>query len=279
MHFYTYDEWLANSYYSIDSSEISKGSTQIYQLKDHDYYLHIRSCWKDPKFVSTMGSDASVTPELSKIDLDVGCLYKMKPTSEPETQEEYRKNRGCIQELGGNFGDPRDTYVNTFPYIKILGAYVGSDVEPIVYEDKFSGQHKTVMVVNLRQFSKFEKILVFQSIYSGAVSFEEANSSLELLFTNLSTVPNTIYSGGPSVQDYNYLIKTNLYSGDSLMLAALLLSFSSVGSKNFLTIQNLSQFVYGHNDMSNQFDWTVLWKCFEPQGPWMESSIMHQEKQ
>ena len=130
MHFYTYDQWYSNTYYSQDNTEIAKGNTRIIDLSTIDgRYLNIRSCWKNPRFVPTLpkytnnpqfvrtlASSPIIYPKMSTIDCDIGCLYQLKYYDE-STSSEYRSNRGCIQPLDKQFGS-----FSSLPYISIMAA-------------------------------------------------------------------------------------------------------------------------------------------------------------
>lgn len=275
MHFYTYDEWVNHSYYSIDDSEVSPGSSRVIDLSTLDtkyHYIVIRSCWKNPKFLSTYTkSSPAIVPTMEKIDCDIGCLYQLKGNT-----SSTRKKRGCIQEMTGSMGS---TLVS--PYIQVVQTLRYGEWIKQEYYDNFTNENKTGLEILIRDSSgplytrsDFpEKILIFQSIYSGAISFEEMDSSIEISF---SSTNNNL-----SDKNYEYKLRTNQYSSDSLMLAALMLTFSSMSdNKVYLTIENLSNFVYGHVDMDREYDWNLLWENFnvESNTP-LESSIMHHTKE
>ncbi len=268
MHFYTYDEWSANAYYSIDAREIPVGGHVILDLdslnSDEQPYLNIHSCWRTPVFNSTYSSGTPVIlPEISPIDCDIGCLYRFK-----------NGRKGCIQSLNAADADSSGILgsITSYPFIQIV-------VDK--YHDAFNQVDTKLLSVNLDYFSEIDQILIFQSVYSGAISFQEMSSFLEFRFKNsLSSAGNWI------ADEYKYKIQTNLHSDTSLMMVAALLTFSTSNTSddiniNYLTIENLSKFVYGHVDMDQQYDWNLLWKTFVPpsSSKILESSIMHYTKE
>ena len=84
--------------------------------------------------------------------------------------------------------------------------------------------------------------------------------------------------------NFNYRINTNLCSSTSLMIAGAMLIFEfieGINNKYILTIQNISEFVYGYVDMSEKYGWDrPLWKTYQPSknAKLLESSIMHYSK-
>ena len=114
MHFYTYDEWVSNDYYSIDSGQLYKGDTAIFDLSDpanqDKRYLTVRSCWNDPRFKSSIVGSPVINPTMPEIDLEIGCLYKLTG-NKPST----RSLRGVIQQISGHVY----TEVFEYPYIAL----------------------------------------------------------------------------------------------------------------------------------------------------------------
>ena len=261
MHFYTYDEWVSNDYYSEDTATIYKGHTVIYDVTDNPnkQFLTIRSCWRDPEFRSTYPGIPIIHPELEKIDLDIGCLYKLTDDTSSSLS-----SRGCIQELNNEVGRS----VHQAPYIQLTYKRY--------YYDAFEGVNKEVLTLNLDPNSKFDKVLIFQSVYSGAISFQEARSSLEFYFSDK-------YPAYPSYnfQKYDYRINTCIHSDDSLMVVGAMLTFDHVGGNDYILIESICEPVYGHVDMDNQYDWNLLWKTYKPNpdAEILRSSIMHQAKE
>lgn len=259
MYFYTYDEWLNNAYYAVDEDEIGVGRSKAYKLTSEDRELVIRSSWSNPKFISTytLGTP-SIVPTMNKIDCDLGCLYQLKPDPESPISEklEYRNNRGVVQWLDSSTGSPSGN-INYPPYITL-------DKSKNTY-DESTGRYSEYMKINLQYHSKFERILIFQSIYSGAISFEEAQTKLEF---EVSTSDSTSTA---------FSISTNMYSSTSLMIACALITFDTIGQNKYLIVDNISKFVYGHVDMDQEYNWGVLWKTFVPpyNSAILESSIMH----
>lgn len=263
MHFYTYDEWVANNYYSKDNKEIIKNQSQTYSVTDT--YLTIRSCWRNPKFISTYSTTSQVGPTLDKIDCDLGCLYEL------ETKDNNNQYiQGCIQFLkpyaSNSLGD-----LDTPPFIKFY------DNEE--YFDSFSGLNKEILAINLDNVFYdstpiIRRMLIFQSIYSGSISFETTNSSLEFSFSSVEP-----YSVNYDYTSYNSKIYTNMHSNDSLMIVGCELTFLNVDSELYVTIQNICDFVYGHVDMADRFNYrTLLWETYQPSNNILESSIMHYHK-
>lgn len=288
MHFYTYDEWVANATYSKDDKDISVGESRAYKLYDAHLgsedvvktYLKIRSCWRNPVFISTYSKSIPIIkPTTPEIDCDLGCLYEYEFTNS-RTTTEIRK--GCIQNLNDMLGTSTNR-MRYEPYINLQ------------YEEEFNNftqQLQEVMTVNLRNqlrdqvkdndypypYHVFNRILVFQSIYSGSISYQEMNGSLEFYFTDDVNDNN--------IKTYDCRISTDLNSSDSLMLAAAMLRFDRLyevvdGNRRlsavYLNIENLSRFVYGHVDMDHKFDWNLRWETFQPpeNAEILDSSIMH----
>lgn len=292
MHFYTYDEWVANAYYSVDQNEIPPGSSRTIDvsytgLDDPYHYLLIRSCWQNPRFVSTYpGPDRDIIPEMETIDFDVGCLWEYNQNYIDSQHLSFRESRGCIQEISNS--DETLGNVDVPPYIQLIprsGVIVNGRgvILPYAYYDNFSDEYKKVLAINV-QVCKHQKkrILVFQSIYNGAISFEEANSSLELWFTPSFSPASLPTSSQWGWKSYDYKLRTNLHSDNSIMIAAMMLTFDIFGPNDqtatrFLRIDNLSKFVYGHPDMDKEFDWNLLWETFKPSTTSvpLDSSIMH----
>ncbi len=266
MHFYTYDEWVSHDYYTQDNSVIYKGHSAVYDLSSNSSktYLTVRSCWRDPKFVSDYQGVPEVVPKLEPIDLGVGCLYKLQGNT-----NEDRSLRGCIQRLGNQLGR---TYSS--PYIEIAPSRVGTSYYDI-YEDKYEGLNKEILTIYVGSSATFEKILIFQGIYSGAIAFQDAQSSLEFYFSNRYN--NQL---GYNYQKYDYKINTCINSNDSLMVVGAMLTLDTVGSNRYLLIDSICEPVYGHVDMDNQYDWNLLWETYQPSAgaQYMESSIMHQAR-
>lgn len=258
MHMYTYDEWVAHNYYLEDSSSIFPGNIRIFDFSSNPSkkYLTIRSCWRDPKFISSSPGSVIIQPTPQEIDLDVGCLYKL--TGDTASS---RSRRGCVQELGNQWGS-----ITEEPYIS-------TDLVSYTY-DPYTRLHKKILIVNLNYYSSFEEILIFQSIYSGAISFQEANSSLEFYFSN--KYPS---DSGYNYNVYDYKINTGIYSNDTLMVVGALVSFDQTADRHYVTIQSICEPVYGHVDMDNTFNWNLLWKNYIPSTEILPSSVMHYKKQ
>ena len=269
MHFYTFDEWLANAYYSEDNSSIPKGSSKVINLTS-EYpdarYLHIWSCWRTPKFISTVGSDPTIVPTIPEIKSEFGCLYELNYYNEdldpadinynvpvPEGHEHdvykyrvnYRSNRGALQALGRKLGS-----IARPPFIFLFGNLVTGVVA--TWYDQNEDYNKQLMTINISQSENIQKILLYQILTEGAIAFEDATTCLELCFSNN---PNASLD-----DDIDYRLRTNAHSSDSLMVVAAQLTFDSVGSSRYLIIDNLSQFVYGRVDMDHEFDVNILWR-------------------
>lgn len=265
MHFYTFDEWLANAYYSHDDSIVSRGSSTIINWSSQfsgKPCLNVRSCWKNPKFVSTVGTNPIIVPKMEPINCDIGALYQFKdrtryndyvnynldPYDFPANVNPsgYRANRGCVQVLDKNYGS-----YDSFPFIQI--AYRGDNQEPQQYYEQDQGYNKEILRINLSAFDSFERILVFQSLQSGAISYEDANTCLELWF---SSTPMKL-----DYKTYDYRLSTNAHSSNSLMIAAALLTFDNVNGQKYLIVDNLSDFAWGQPNLDSQYDWNVLWEA------------------
>lgn len=265
MHFYTYDEWYNNAYYSKDNTEIPTGNTRIVPLADiSEKYLTIRSCYKNPEFISTYTGTPSISVDLEPVDVDIGCLYLKNGSY--STKSQYRALRGCVQVLGNNFGS---TY--TDPYIAIYNTGGSAHAEYV----EFSQTYKEVLSIDLTHITEYSKILIFQSIYSGAIEFQDARTSLEFAFSDY--LPG---SSSYNWVDYTYKISTKMYSADSLMIAGAMITVDSVADSPYLIIDCLNQFVYGHVDMDETYDYGILWKAFEPSRSSvpLESSLIHYTK-
>lgn len=261
MHFYTYDDWVANAYYSKDNKEIPIGQTAVYEMtSDTPRYLSIRSCWKNPRFISTYPGIPSIVPTEQKIDLDLGCICKLKDGT-------YK----VYQYLGGDLGSVLDP-----PYIQL------DDGEEKY--DSFTDMNKEILNMNIKIdgiADIYDSAIIFQSVYSGAISFQQCDSCLEFFFTNVpSTLDGVEYSNYDYIS-YDYKINTNLYSDTSLMIAAAKIEFDNTNTRKYIRIENLSKFVYGQEDLARTFGYgDIRWKSFQPPkgaSP-MPSSIMHYAK-
>lgn len=278
MHFYTYDDWIAHAYSTVDARTIIKGQTKVIDLSDEisvhsgQYAtLNISSGYNPINSVkSTYAGRPSLTFSSSNIDCDLGCLYKLKDSTSVPEGNKYGK-KGCIQVLGNSIGS-NDQFLDSFPYIRLFQPGVDK------YNDADVVNEETISI-DLTQFSMFDKILVFQSIYSGAISFQEAETNLKFRFGSY-----LVTTSQEEQKDYQYIINTNLYSATSLMIVGALLTFETSrqgnNTKYLLTIENISEFVYGHVDMDEKYDWNLLWKGFVPSknAKVMPSSIMHYSK-
>lgn len=274
MHFYTYDEWVSNSYYSVDTREITPSRTQMYDLTENTDkdYLIVRSCWRNPEFVSSYSQSPSIVPTMSTIDCDIGCLYQLRDPTDSSIDKYsnegkilYRSRRGVIQEIGNSNGS-----FSSIPYIVR---------NSVIRFDDFTQQNKKSVCINIgahRRSNVFDRILIFQSVYSGAISFEEMNSNLEFYFSDSNDNSSTY-------KKFDYKINTNMNSSDSLMIVGALLTFDNFGTdqlRSYLTIESVCKFVYGHVDMDNEYEVNNLWSCFQHPASSrpLESSIMHYTK-
>ena len=311
MHFYTYDEWYANEYYYQDNTEIPRGNTQIIDLYPYDttksLYLHIRSVWSDPKFVSTTSQDQVINIQYDPIDCDLGCLYQFKDGNagigySDSTRDGFLKNRGYIQAIDKHWGvtnGPQGTpdFGSEPPYMGLR--YIEDPTtgvqEPRVFRKPISQEKFELLTLILREvlygdngritsnktfYDKFQRILIYQSIYSGAVAFQDMHSRLEFNIVELEDSDKDPYENSVAK------VITSLEKNDTWMIAAAMLTFENrtVNTDQgteihpYLIIENVSQFVYGHVDMDHQFNWNMLWKNYQPQGNSMPSSIMHFSK-
>jgi tellurite resistance protein TerA len=92
---------------------------------------------------------------LSKIDLDLGCLYELKDGE-----------KGSVQALGNNFGS-----LNSPPYIALDGDDRTGAVE--------GGEN---LRVNGKMASKIKRVLVYTFIYSGAANWKNADGVVTLKY-------------------------------------------------------------------------------------------------
>lgn len=277
MHFYTYDDWIAHAYSTTDQKDLSKGQTKVIDVtgklgKGDDQFRRINIFSRHTPVVSVKSDDTNPSFDFysSTVNCDLGCLYKIKDKYKQPTPSKYN-NLGCIQPLDNAFGSEYPD-ASQWPYIFLI-----DKEESKLYPNLKGAQCLTINVEN--SFEKLEKILVFQSIYSGCISYPEAQSSLEIQF---GEVPGTI-NWNPD--KYDYKINTNLYSATSLMIVGALITFDISGQQPNqqynLIIQNISEFVYGHVDMAERFGWNKpLWRCFVPpkDAKVMKDSIMHYSK-
>lgn len=275
MHFYTFDDWKSNSYYSKDNKEISKGTSRVIELTQEyvtrNPLLSIRSCFCQPTFVSTYSGTPSIIPKMPTIDLDVGCLYKLKDGT-----------TGSIQYLEDHTGNRGQS-----PFIEL-------DPSEEYYDD-YTDLYKEILTIDLFRhwYSQvnYDKILIFQSIYSGAISFQESNCSLEIFPCNQYSWRYNITTGEIEhnseydYKSYEYKINTNMYSDTSLMIASALITFDTFSSdgvtKKYMTIDSICDFAYGQSDLASRYGWnSMLWKGFIPpsSAEYLESSIMHYTK-
>lgn len=266
MHFYTYDEWLADSYYTKDSTVLLKNETKVYDLSDPPgRYLTIRSCWSNISYISNTIDSSLMALTPYHIDCDIGCLWKL-------TGEYYSGRKGCIQEIDDMIGNIAET-----PWIEINDRAERSQKSGIVqvYYDNFNDQYKKILTIDLNYQRQMSSILIFQSIYSGAISFQDATTNLEFFFSD--------YYGGNSnydYQTYDFKINTEIYCNDSLMVVGALLTFDHNSYGDYLIIESLCQPVYGHVDMDMRYNWGLRWNCFKPPAgaALMPESLMHYTK-
>ena len=258
MHMYTYDEWVAHNYYLEDSSVIYPGNIRVFDCTSNPTkkYLTIRSCWRNPKFISSQPGSVLIKPKMPDIDLDIGCLYKLTGNTTSD-----RSRRGCIQEIKHQWGS-----LTSEPYIAT--SFLSYDY------DIYTGLHKDLMSINLNHYEEFEEILVFQSIYSGAISFQEANSSLEFYFSDKHHGQS-----GYDNKTSDFKINTCIHSDDTLMIVGASISFDQTTDRHYVTIQSICEPVYGHVDMDNKYNWNLLWETYKTSNPRvLIDSIMHYDK-
>lgn len=257
MRLYTYDEWISGTYTISNDKEILQGQTRMVDLTSKLFSgsrreLRVDSVFRSKGTTLSAGSNSFVFQSYD-IDCDIGCLYLYDRTYE-ENNYAYRD---CIQCLNNRVG-----YLNQYPYI---------------YLDEDTDQPNTSSLrIDLGGFRDFKKILIFQSIYSGAITFKEASTQLRFKFI--------FNDDDASESEYDYVINTNLYNTTSQMIVGAILTFETYGKgingRYKLNIQNISEFVYGHVDMNEKFNWGLLWRCFQPpkNADAMPSSIMHYAK-
>lgn len=278
MHFYTYDDWVAHAYSTKNDKEIFKGQTKIIDVTDRIYTtgsttgkirkLNITSRFNPTISVKSTAINPTFDFYASNVDCDLGCLYKYKDGRYGPNESKY-KNSGCIQMLGNDYGSE---YPDAFqwPYIHLLTS------KDTGWSD-LTTEILTIWI-DASNFQRLDKILVFQSIYSGCIEFSECQTSLEF---QLGQIPGY---ADQSFTQYDYIINTNLYSATSQMIVGALITFDTSGEgqdrRYNLIIENISEFVYGHVDMAQKFEWKNLWKCLQPSknSKAMPSSIMHYSK-
>ena len=287
MHFYTYDEWYNNYYYSQDSTEISRNDTRVIDLSTYSnpwLYLHIRSVWSNPKFTPVGVSDPVVNIQYEPIDCDLGCLYQLKENTEEinDSDTPHLQNKGYIQSIDNHWGVRNDVgtgipdFGSSPPYMGLR--YITDPVTgvetPLIQTKPLSQENFELLTLILRNdttnfYSQFERILIYQCIYSGAISFQDMYSRLEFNVVELEDFDKYPYESSTAK------IITSLEKNDTWMLAAAMLTFDTIQNHPCLLIENVSQFVYGHVDMDQKFNWNLLWKNYHPKGDYMPSSIMH----
>ena len=273
MQFYTYNDWLMHAYSTTNEKEIIKGQSKIIDLTgrigdadDQVKRLNIKSTFNPTVSVKSTAVNPVIDFASSNVDCNLGCLYKFKGDWSGPYPSVY-KNSGCIQVLNNALGSQwQDAY--NYPYIRLI--LPDRSMWPAYFKNE-------LLTINIEKgyFELFDKFLIFQSIYSGCISYQEAVTGLEFHFDKM---PGEV---GWNYNSYDYQINTNLYSATSLMIVGALITFNTSGSgsdKRYLvTIQNVSKFVYGHVDMCEQFGWNILWKSFQPSkdAKYMPDSIMH----
>lgn len=275
MHFYTYDDWVAHAYSTKNDKEIFKGQTKIIDVTDRIgwgsdkvSHLNITSRFNPTISVKSTAINPTFNFYSSDVDCDLGCLYKFRGTWDGPYESRY-KNSGCIQILDDSYGSPWPDAME-YPYIHLTTC-------------KDSGwSHLTDEILTIEiepgYFDILDKVLIFQSIYSGCIEFSACQTSLEF------QLGKTLGTSGQDFNRYDYIMNTNLYSATSQMIVGALITFDTSGEgqdKRYnLIIENISEFVYGHVDMAQKFGWKNLWKCFQPSknSKAMPSSIMHYSK-
>lgn len=275
MHFYTYNDWVAHSYSTTNERDLSKGQTKIVDVTDRigqadDQFKRINIFSRYTPTVSVRSTDINPSFDFysSNVNCNLGCLYKVRGTYSGPNSSRYG-NSGCIQSLGDALGSQYPSSYQ-WPYLFLI-----DEKESHLYPELNGGECLTINV-EPGYFEMFEKILVFQSIYSGCISYEESQSSLEIQF---GKIPGEL-NWNPS--RYDYRINTTLYSATSLMIVGALITFDVSGSgssqKRSIIIENISEFVYGHVDMAERFGWgKIRWKSYQPpkSAKVMPDSIMH----
>lgn len=91
--------------------------------------------------------------EIKKMDLDIGCMYKLK-----------NGETGSLQALGERFGSFEKS-----PYIHIDGDDTTGEVE--------TGEN---IRINGSYISEIEKVLVYAYIYKGAINWQQTNASVSI---------------------------------------------------------------------------------------------------
>lgn len=278
MKFYTYDDWIANAYSTKTDKELVKGQSTVVDLTgklgwepEKISRLNITSIYNPVYTVKSTAINPVIDFPVSTIDCGLGCLYKFTNGYSGPYESKYG-NSGCVQTLDDSLGSPWHDAIG-WPYMHIVRASDNAKWHNTLRGD--------ILTINIEDhyFGLLDKILVFQSIYSGCITYQEAASSLEI---KLGKMPGHI---NWKPDEYDYVVNTTLYDATSLMIVGVLFTFESEGygsSRNHrLRIENISEFVYGHVDMAQRFGWNrPLWKTFTPpaNAKVMPSSIMHYSK-
>lgn len=220
MHLYSYDDWVSGVYSTTEQNMLLDTQTSVVALSGQN---------------NPAGLRISVS-SIADSYIDIGCLYQYKSDSG------YLNKQGCIQSLNDETGD-----VSNFPYILKSGYLTQENNQKIIHN---------YIEINLSHVYQLEKVLIFIEPSESYQDNSSMNSNLQFGFIN-------------SLHQFEFsrsICKININQQDptSNMLAAALISFSTRLIDNsvqgHIIIKNLSKFVYGRVDMSNQYNWNVLWK-------------------
>ncbi|MDR0784996.1 MAG: TerD family protein [Treponema sp.] len=147
------------------------------------------------------------------VDLDLGCLYEMKDG-----------NKGCVQALGGAFGN-----FNKFPFILLDG------------DDRTGASlDGETLRVNGGRIAQFKRILIYTFIYEGAADWRQVDGLVTVKY--------------PGAQDI--IVRMDEYGSTQTMCGIALLE--NQNNETF-QVSKFVQFFSGHEAMDRAFGWGMRW--------------------
>lgn len=146
------------------------------------------------------------------IDLDLGCLYELSDGQ-----------KGCIQALGGNFGEYRD-----FPYI----ALDGDDRTGSVSE----GEN---LRINGNYVREFDRIVIYAYIYEGVAKWAETDGVVTIK-----------QADNPEIE-----VKMDVHDPRKIMCAVAMIERQG----DTFSIKRLVEYFAGHQEMDRHYGWNMRW--------------------
>ncbi|MGE5701671.1 MAG: TerD family protein [Clostridia bacterium] len=162
---------------------------------------------KTKKSIGFLGFDKT-----EGIDLDLGCLYELSDG-----------HKGCIQALGGNFGEYHD-----FPFIELDGddrTGARSDGENL----RINGNH----------VREFDRVLVYAYIYEGVAKWAETDGVVTIK-----------QADNPEI-----VVRMDVHDPRKIMCAIAMIERTG----DTFQIKRLVEYFNGHEQMDRYYGWNMRW--------------------